>query len=751
MGLSQYTQGLSIVTDIPSKKGYVVSPAIAMGVVTEALNDEAGSTITGRYHPAKGYAAGIGTPLRKDTFLNGTAGRSGRAFNVVSGVWKDDSQGVLDTYRIVMADSTPGVVWEVISAATTPELESANVVLRRGFPPVGSALVYDKANTYCYLHLCYGNRYDYRFCVEYGQPFRLDRTSDSGATWGTVAIASKLGNTERWLAANNNEIPVRFEPDQDTGEMWVEIGDGHWLHDVFGISHLGANPDLLLPNPGKLRLIGKNGWVSLEYYPLRHAPVTTTKNTPLKLAAPHANAANAQVVVNGLTPAPAGQTVVTTVNTDGRSFTWSATASLPDAGEGQGSDDAPKLSDSTLLIEEVWDDHVPGDASFPQQAVLRQLHMERTQSFDDTSRTLTTSGKLIVQNSDGLYTGVFGNMAIDVYSGDPRGGAYTRVCSGIAGTGEEGITFLRSDPTRIMIVPFTDNRVVMQVPLMTEVILDGWCLYSAVRWLCRAGNRHPQFLQTIPPWPDGPADASCPWPVLASGTGLNAKYKFTPELDPWYLLGLIVQDTGLPISAGVSLPFYMGDTSDGQFHFEAFDPLANPPSALFTTNYSYYAGNPSVFPILGQLEVFNSTAQMRSAVNLQGLNAITYELMQYHAETSSSVRKALGYRYEHLERRAQFSTPEYIQAVGDVDVAISSLPSQIVALDSFYTPGLEAGMTILVEDARALGRLGVFVITGLHDRSGQKSIDGSSGARENVSSIIARNVEAYPSQYGFIF
>jgi hypothetical protein len=751
MGLSQFTQGVSIVTDIPSRDGYQISPAVAMGVVTEDLNDEAGSTITGRFHPAKGYAAGIGTPLRQDTYLTGTSGRTGRAFTPISGVWKDDSRGVLDTYRIVTLDSTPGVAWEVVSTGTTPEIEMANVVLRRGFPPVGSSAVYDKAQSFCRLHLAYTNRYDYRFCADYGQPFRLDRTADGGATWGTVAIASKLGNTERWLAQNNNEIPLRFEPDYDTGEMWVEIGDGHWLHDAFGVSHLGANPNLLLPNPGNLRLIGKNGWASLEYYPLRHAPVTTTKATPLKLAAPHANAANAQVVVNGLTPAAAGQMVATSVNTDGQQFTWSATASLPDAGEGQGSDDAPKLSDTTLLIEEVWDDHVPGDASFPQQAVLRQLHMERSQTFDDNSRTKTTSGRLIVQNSDGLYTGVFGNMAIDVYAGDPRGGAYTQVCSGIAGVGEEGIAFLRSDPARLMMMPFSDKRVVMQVPLLTEVILDGWCLYSAVRWLARAGNVHPKYLLSIPYYPDGPADASCPFPILASGTGNNPKYKFTPELDPWYLLGLIVQDTGLPISAGVSLPFYMGFATDGQFHFEAFDPLANPPVALFTTNSSYYAGNPSVFPILGHLEVYNSTAQLRSEVNLQGLNAITYELMQYHAETSTAIRKALGYRYGHLERRAQFSTPEYIQAVGDVDVAISSLPSQVVGFDSFYTPGLEAGMTILVEDARALGRLGLFVITGLHDRSGQKAMDGSSGHRENASTIIARNVEAYPSAFGFIF
>lgn len=750
--LSQRTQGVSIITDIPSAKGYLISPDVAMSVVTEVTNDETGSSIEGRFHPSKGYAAGVGTPLRRDTYLTGTSGRTGRAFNVVSGNWKTDSKGTLDVYRISMPDSTPGVAWEVVSATTTPTIESANVVLRRGFTPVGSSAVYNKANSYCYLHLAYGNRYDWRLAIEYGQPFRLDATSDGGATWNLgTAIFSRLGNTERFLAAHNSEIPIRFEADRATGELWVEIGDGHWISDRFETSHLGADPDQLLPNPGKLRLVGKNGWVTFEYYPLRHAPVTVSKNTPLKLASPHANAANAQVVVNALRPGGSTQTVTSNIQTDGQTFTWDATASLPDAGEGEGSEEAPILSDATLLIEGVWGDHVPGDESIPQQAVLRQVHMERTQTFDDATRQKTTSGQLIVQNADGLYTGVFGNMAIDVYAGDPAGGAYQQICSGIAGVGEEGISFLRADPTRLMMVPFTDCRVVMQVPLLSEVILDGWCLYSAVRWLCRAGNRHPRFLVTIPYWPDGPAGPDCPHPILASGTGNNAKYKFTPELDPWYLLGLIVQDTGLPISDGVSLPFYMGDTSDGQFHFEAFDPLANPPVALFTSNFAAYGGAPNVYPILNQLMVHNSTAQLRSEVNLQGLNAITYELMQYHNETSTAVRKALGYRYGHLERRAQFATPEYIQAVGDVDTAISSLPSQVVDFTSFYIPGLEASMTILVEDVRALGRMGLFVITGLHDRSGQKSLDGSSGHRENQSTIVARNVEAYPSQYGYIF
>jgi len=747
--LTQITQGTSIVTEIPWRDGYLISPPIAYGVVTEEINDEAGSNISGRFHHARGYAAGVGTPKRQDTYKTGTAGRTGRAFTVVSGTWKDDSKSPVDTYRLSMPDSTPGVAWEVKTTAPTATIESANLVLRRGFTPVGSTAVYNKSNTFCYLHLCYGNRYDYRFCVEYGQPFRLERTTDGGATWGTVAIANKLGNTERWLAANNNEIPLRIEPDGDTGEIWIEVGDGHWLHDAWDTSHLGADPDQKLPNPGNYRLIGKNGWVTFEVYPFGHSPVTASKNTPLILAAPHANAANAKVVANALRPDNPELTIDTNVNTDGQQFTFDATASLPDAGDGEGSEEAPALSDMTLLIEEVWGDAVPGDDSLPSNLAIRQMLMEQTQTFDDNSRTLTTSGQIVVQNADGRYTGSFGNMAIDVYAGGD--GPWSQMCSGIAGTGEEGIEYYRSDPTRVVYVPYCDKRVVMQVPLLTEVILDRWPIPAAVRFLARSGNVHPKYLLSIPECPDGPAGADCPYPLLASGTGNNPKYRFTPEMEPWSILQMIVQDTGQPISPGVSLPYYMGFTNDGQFHFEAFDPLAQPPVVMFTSNYAPYAGNPSVFPILSAMQVYTSTAQLRSEVNLQGLNAWTYELMQYHAETSVAVRKALGYRFGHLERRAQFSTPEYIQAVGDVDVALSSLPSQVVKFGSFFVPWLRAGMTILVEDANALGRIGLFVITGINSVCGMRSVDGSSGIRVSRSTITARNVESYPSQFGFIF
>lgn len=747
--LTQNTQSTSIIMEIPSRDKYLISGPIAYAVVSEQVNDEAGSQVKGRHHHARGYATGNGTPLRQDTFLTGTSGRTGRAFDVVSGTWKSDSRGVLDTYRILMPDSTPGVVWEAVSHTTTPTIETANLVIGRGFPPVGSSAVYSKSNTYCYLHLCYGNQYDYRIALEYSQPIRLDRTTDGGATWTTVAVASKLGSLERFLAANKNEIPIHIETDGKTGEIWIEIGDGHWLHDAWSNSQLGADPEQLLPNPGKYRLVGSNGWVSLEVYPLRHSEVGLAKNAPLVLAAPHANAANARVVTNALRPSNPDQVVTSSVDTDGQQFTFAAIASLPDAGEGQGSAEAPDLSDMTLLIEEVWGDQVPDDYSIPSSTNINQMRMEQTQTLDDRSRTFTTSGQLVIQNADGRYTGSFGNMAIDVYAG--ADGPWTLMCSGIAGTGDDGVEYFRSDPTRVVYVPYCDKRVVMQVPLLTEVILDRWAWPAAVRWLARAGNIHPFYLQTIPYWPDGPAGPDCPYSTLAEGTGNNPKYRFTPEMDPWAILSLIVQDMGLPISEGVSLPFYMGFTPDGQFHFEPFDPLSSPPVALFTSYYAPYAGNPAVFPILSELEVYTSTAQLRSEVNLQGLNAWTYQLMQYHAETNVSVRKALGYRFPSLDRTARYSTPSYIEAVGDVQVALSSLPSQVVKFGSFFIPGLRAGMTILVEDGNALGRIGLFVITGIHSICGMRSIDGSSGMRVSQSVITARNVESYPSQAGFIF
>jgi hypothetical protein len=741
------TQTVAIATDIAGAFSYQSSPAIAWPIIIGQLNDESGASIEGRYHHAKGHASGVPTPLRQDTYSTGVTGRTGRAFDVVSGTIYSDFRGQYDTFGIGATDSTPGVAWEIVSNTTTTLMEPCEIILRRGDLPIGNLSVYNATNTYTYLHFAYGNRVDYRLAYNYSQPFRLQLTRDGGGTWNTVAIAKDLGSVERYLKTHGNEIRIRFEPDYDSGAVWIEIGDGCWLHDAMGKGNVGANTDLLLPNPGRVRLIGKNGWMTFEYFPVRHGSVTVNKpqDTGLRLAAPHENASSARLVGNGLTKAASGQNNTYAVNTDGQTFGWSLTASLPDAGEGQGSYFAPKLSDATMLIDETWSDRVPGDGSLNSvEVILRSMHCGFTKTFDDNSRILRTSGRLAVNNYDSLYTGVVGNLALNLFTSVNWGQLFQQL-SGVAGVDEEGLAYVKSAGSSLFELPFSDKRVMMMVPLMTEIILDGWCIYAAVRWLARAGNIHPRYLLSIPYWPDGPADSSCPYPVLPSGTGNNPKLKFTPEMVIWSILQYLVQKTGFPVKPGLSIPYYMGFTTDGQFHFEAYDPLSFPPAAMYTTDSTMIAPNSAIFPIVEEIRVWNSTSGLRSEVNLQGLDAQTFQLKQYHSETSVAVRKALGYRYPWMERNAAFGTDEYITGAGDTATVVASQPSQVVQFAAPRVPWMLPSQTIVVADRGALGRVGTFVVTNIQSAEGTRP---KTPYRDGTDIITARNVEGYPSAYG---
>jgi hypothetical protein len=743
------TQTIAVATDIAGAFSYVGAPALAWPIVIGDMSNEGGASIEGRHNPKKGHAAGVPTLLRQDTYLTGTSGRTGRAFNVVSGTIYSDFRGQYDNFGIGATDSTPGVAWEVVSATTTAQMEPCEIILRRGDLPFGSVGVFNRTNTYTYLHFAYGNRVDYRLAYEYGQPFRLQLTTDTGATWKTVATARDLGSVERYLKAHGDEIRIRFEADYLSGSVWIEIGDGHWLHDAMGTGKVGADPALLLPNPGRIRLIGKNGWMTFEYFPVRHGAVSADKpmSTGLRLASPHPNAASARIVTNGLTKTPDGQNTSYTVNTDGTSFGWSLNASLPDAGEGQGSAFAPVLSDATMLVDEVWYDRVPGDTSLTSQEVyLRAMHCAPCQTFDDNARVLRTSGRLTVNNYDGLYSGgVYGNLALNLFT-SVGFGQYVQQLSGVAGVDEEGMKLCRSAGSGLFEIPFSDKRVMMMVPLMTEIILDGWCLYAAIRWLARAGNIHPRYLLSIPYWPDGPADSSCPYPVLPSGTGNNPKLRFTPEAIVWTILQYLTQSAGYPVSPGLSIPYYMGFTPDGQFHFVPYDPLAFPQSAMYTTDSTILDPNSGIFPIVDNLAIYTSTAGLRSEINFQGLDAITFQLKQYHSETSVAVRKALGYRYPWMERKASFGTDEYITGAGDTATQVASQLAQVLMFPAPRVPWLRASQTIVVSDAKDLGRVGTFVVTNIESVEGTKP--RNTRYRDGIDIITARNVEGYPSAYG---
>lgn len=737
MGLV-YTATQSTAADIPFAYGYLASEPIAWNVAVEQANDDSESQLDGRFLKQKGYAVGHDTPLKQDTFLNGTPGLSGRDFVAVQNTWHNQKSPYYDNWMLFMPNSTLGQAWEVVSSSTTAGIEAAEIIVHRGFPGVGGVQSdYTPANTNFYLHLAYNQApyADVRIAGEFGKAIRLDVSPDgSGPVWKPVMSANRY-ITERFLQDNDDTARFRVWYDKKTTEFWCEVGQD-LLHYVLGRS-----------SPGNIRFVGKNGHAGLEYYPVRSQPVTMTKGQTPLVPDVHSNVASARVVINGLSETPEGQNTSYSVETDGLNFGFSVSASLPDAGEGQGSADASVLSDATLLVDEVYTDRIPGDFSLPYLNRLPVVCTEEHQFWDDTNRCLLTSGTQTLNNNDFAISGAFGNVAISINAAliDSQKGSsgYFRRCTGVAGAGEQGIGIIRDDPLRVVRLPFTDKRILMMVALGQEVIFDRWCLYSAVRWIARACNIQSKYLKKIPYWPDGPAGPDCPYPVLGSGTGNNPKYRFTPEISGWSVLLYLASDAGFPISPGLSLPYFTGFDNLGDLRFEPYDPQASLPQVFYSSDPNDIGGAGSL-PILGKLEIQNRTSQMRSGVTVQGLDPLYFRLAQVHLATSVAVRKAIGYRHPWLQRSARYGSN--IVDIATTSVSAASRPSQIVTFPTVFAPWVQAGGTCIVADPK-LG-IGVFTIIGIESRWGCVPMRGE---REASSVITARNVTAYPTANGILF
>ena len=733
-------QAVATLRPIPEVCGYLAAPPVSFPTLASDWNLDPDTDIDGRYIEQNlGQAQGVMLPKLQDTYISGSGGRTGRAFTVISGTWKDDFVDPQhDVYALLMPDSTPDVTWEVRSASITAGIEAADVVIRRGVPPANDTAARSQAGYNCYLELAHNatDNTGYRLASEWGRPIRLDVTADNGASWKPAAIARTLGNLERYLAAHAGMIRLRIIPDAAQGRLSVEIGDEAVL--------VHARPTLDLPAPGYLRLYGVNGSIRFCYFPLRAQPVTVT--SAINSGQFQQNAAAGFLVFNGPASVPTGQTVTYDLSTDGATFTWQADGSTPDAGDGpcrrhRCSRACERNPDRTgrldIGVDLILDPIGAVDLPVPRS-------VEETQFFDDASRTLTSSAILAVDNQYGQFTAAYGNRSVQI-SASNGGPFYPRVRPALTGAGLSRIDLSTDSSLSLgrMTLPCRGGEIKMQHAAAQRRLYDGWCLYSAVRFECELGNVNPQFLTTIPLYvppgananaPYGPADANCPYPVLASGTGLKPRYDFGPETSPWSVLGMLARESSEVDQVSLdSLPFYMGFDVTGQFRFEAFDPAGLLP-VMFPSDID--ASGEGL--ILGDLHVYNSVAQMRSDVDFQGMDARTGELLIAHITSSDAVRKAIGFHYPWLERNSRYDDGN-IQQVAETAAHIASSAQQVIRFNAPFQPGVYAGQKIIVSERRSLGGM-KFIILEMRSRYGMRSLSGSDGHRDCNSVITARRV-----------
>ncbi len=730
------TLATAVIQPVPEVYGYLEAPPLILPMLARDWNLNPETAISGRYiHANLGEVQPVPVPLLQDTYLAGTAGRSGRAFNAISGTWKDDFVDPQhDLFCLLMPDSSPEIAWELRSADITTEIEAADIVIWRGIPPAADSGARMPGGYSAWLELAY-NASDgtgCRIALEWGQPIRLDTTTNNGATWKPAAIARDLGVLERYLAGHGGQVRLRILPDVEASTLNIEIGDEAML--------AYTAPSGTLPAPGRLRLSGKCGSVRFCYLPLRWKQLSVEGRA--RAGFTHPNAATAFLVCGGPGGAAAGQLSEGRADADGSDYLWSATATAPDAGDALGSTSPPRLASAAIVVPAVWSDTV---GPLPDPIGMLELpvrHIEEVQRFDDISRTLTSHAVVEADNQDGRFAGAYGTRAVTL-AATSEGGSTVRF-RGIAGGSSGGVTLVTRDGVGTLVLECTGREAMMQHAAAQRRVYDGWCLWSAVRCECELGNVRSESLRNIPLYvppgaiaeaPYGPADAGCPYPVLAAGTGLVPRFLFGAEVSAWAALGMLTRERAdIDAATGEALPYFYGFDAAGQFRFEPLD------TAGLTPVMSYSDEDPGgEGQIIGELRVINSTAQMRSDIAFEGMDARTGAEFAVHLTMPDTVRRSVGFYYPWQER-----SPRFARSAGGAlplrvlaAARLASYPQQTVQFMAPFLPWVFAGQKVLVSERKSLGGTGEFLITSLRSRYGMR---GAGGMRESISEVTARRI-----------
>lgn len=719
---------------MPAYYGYPAEPPVALLVTGEQLNNETGHSVEGgRFHPETGEIRGIAEFKRQDTYISGTGGRTGTAFDVITGTgtvtddWKDPFH---NTYGLLFPDNAPGTEYDVVTTDPFTEgIPHCEILLGRGFPGVSSDDAdYKPAECYTYLTFGYGNTYQYRLAFRYSRPIALEFSKDGGDSWLLPVMARRLGSLESALKANSDFLRMKVFLDRTNEVLRVEIGNGEVLR-------YGLPRDLTgeMLREGYLRMQTKNGWATLNLWPARHQSITATVKAR-DFGRPVANIANALFAVNATGQTPSGQTTDATLTPDGNGLGMTITASVEDAGDGLGSVEPPVFSDFTAIIPAVWTQDVDGFPDFRTVSGFYKQRIER-ETFDPVNRLFRQSAQVTLSNADGSLNDLVGDLACRVY-GSNGSGYYPRM-TGIA----RNPVFSRFDPLRLYSMSVRDKLELLEKPIGQGIRLDRWCKFSAVRFVAELCGVHPSFTYRFPQYPYGPAGYDCPYPILGSGVGSSPKHEYDPTVPGIAILLEILQDMveREPVS-GRAIPYYLGFDALGDMRFEPIDPFDALPK------WAYSDLDPSgQGQIIGRMDWRPTTDNLRTDIILQGLDVHTNEILHTRRQVSAQARRMRGTRVPLFDQSPRYFTTAQMEEAMDVMSVSASIPELTGAFRAPAQEHVHAGDVVWVTDYFH-GINGLFVIEDLLTFSGMVDVTGmtaEAGEQVGYQDLLVRSIYNY--------
>lgn len=714
MGTRYRPSGIIEIGGMPAFYGYLAQPPQAFLVTAQELNDQDGNSVeAGRYHQESGELRGVAEFARQDTYIDGTAGRTGIAFDDITGggvITDNFKDPVHNTYGIFFPDSAPGTEYEIVSTNPFSEgIPHCEILLGRGGPGVsGTDSNYKPAQCYTKITFGFGNTYQYQLRFAYNSLASLAFSKDGGSSWLLPVSKREIGSLQTLLKQYSDFIPLKVYMDRANEVLHVEIGNGKVLR-------YGLPRDLTgeMLREGYLRVQTKNGWASFNIWPARHQSIAATVRGR-EFGQPVTNLGSAVYAINAAGVVPEGQETTVTPVVNGNEIGLTLEASIEDAGDGLGSIEAPRFSDLTLLTEGVWTQDIDG---MPDFRTATGAYKQRVESalFDPVSRMFRQQAQICLSNSNGALNDLVGDLAVKIYGSN--GSGYFPRMTGVA----RNPRFTRADPTRLYWMSVYDKMHLLEKGIGQRLRFDRWCVFSAVRRVAEVCGIHPRFLWRIPYYPPGPAGTDCPYRVLGSGLGNNPRHEYEPNV--WgiaILLELVQQMNEIHPVSGRVIPYYTGFNADGDMLFEPMDLFDRLPKWAFSDLDPSGQGQ-----IYGQIDWRVSTDDLRTDIILQGLDANTNDLLHLQRQVSVQARRMRGTRVTLWDRNPLYVSLGQMEDAAALQAILASIPELTGAFRAPLQEHLTAGDVVWVTDYFH-GVQNLFVIERMKAVSGARDVTGLS-------------------------
>lgn len=692
-----------------SRVGVQSAPPVYWHSAAPSWSEESNTSVEGKLVPPTGEMTSNTTPTFTDISIQGGSG-AGRVFDHTTGTWTDDI--TLPDYGsmrgLYFANSAAGGTFEALETTVFQPgtgIHMEEIILRRG---LGNAALTTIEDNYTYIELANGDTSNYRIALLSGSQVRLDYFDPTASVWLIgVSYCKNTATVGALMSQNRDEIHFKIQPDNIRNIMLIEVGDNQWLKHSPQRDNLANtitnNPNVtnLLPQNERIRIYGKNAWCQVFICPLKSKSIVVNKSKK-QFPPTIGDISGASISINGLgRDDPNNIPSFTATQDENGNLQFTATITPQD--------NTKPVTASDIFFYIPSEYTQPTIGTLPPAAFPPLIRLELHEQFDDITRMVNRSATMIMDNQNGNLSGSYGNFAVDIQAGN---GVFSseQVLSGILAGG-----FTHYGPVNAHLCSakvYDDSYIMSKAVVAQEVAFDRWCFFGAIHGILDLGQVPPWKRLSIPYYNPGPADYTCPYPILPAGTGNHPVIHYLPDAHPMQMWLDMLQDGFPDPVTGANTPLIGGQDVQGNWLIQTYDPRTLPLKAAY-----YDITESTGIRQIQDIMVWETVEDMRTSLDFQGQDPYTGELLYIHYPLDENLI-TVGFRDTWMERQGRWCSPAYLERIVQSAAIMASIPTQNVRIRVPYDPTIRAADLVYVQERSKLGGGGYYIVMSIDSALG---------------------------------